>query len=71
MALVAALSELADLPDDIPRLVRDPNDDYLIACALAGHADFIISGDKDLLEWKAGAPFKILSARQLLSLLED
>ncbi|MEW5827892.1 MAG: putative toxin-antitoxin system toxin component, PIN family [Chloroflexota bacterium] len=71
VALVAALSESVDMPDDIPQLLRDPKDDYLISCALAGYADFIISGDKDLLEWKAGAPFKILTARQLLNILGD
>lgn|GEM_PF-6855476 len=50
VALVAGLGELVDIPDNIPQLLRDPNDDYLIACALAGYADFMISGDKDLLE---------------------
>jgi uncharacterized protein len=40
------------LPDPIdpPPVVRDPRDDYLLALALAGRADAIVTGDKDLLD---------------------
>jgi putative PIN family toxin of toxin-antitoxin system len=30
-------------------LSRDPDDDHVIACALAAHADFLVTGDDDLL----------------------
>ena len=29
---------------------RDPNDDYLLALAFDGNADYLITGDKDLLD---------------------
>ena len=32
-----------------PALSRDPDDDKFLACAAAGKADFIVSGDDDLL----------------------
>ncbi len=40
------------LPDPIapPSVVRDPNDDFLVALAVAGNADAIVSGDRDLLD---------------------
>jgi len=63
VALIAALGELVDVPDELPRVVRDPNDDYLIACALTGEADFIISGDKDVLDLKMVGRIQIVSAR--------
>lgn len=63
LALVAALSELVDVPDEVPRLVRDPKDDYLIACALAGAADYFVSGDKDLLNLENLGKIRIISAR--------
>lgn len=69
VALVAAVGELVDIPDETPRVVRDPKDDYLIACAVAGGADFIISGDKDMLDLKAEKNFQIMSARQFVELL--
>ena len=34
------------LPDAIP---EDPADNHILACAVEGHADLIVSGDKDLL----------------------
>ncbi|MBI3781211.1 MAG: putative toxin-antitoxin system toxin component, PIN family [candidate division NC10 bacterium] len=33
----------------IPRTARDPEDDHLLACAKEGKADYIVSGDQDLL----------------------
>lgn len=35
---------------DAPAVTRDPNDDYLVALAQAGHAQAIVSGDRDLTE---------------------
>jgi hypothetical protein len=36
-------------PIDTIKICRDPQDNIFLECALAGHADFIISGDPDLL----------------------
>jgi uncharacterized protein len=40
------------LPDriDVPSVVRDGDDDYLVALATAARADAIVSGDADLLD---------------------
>jgi hypothetical protein len=53
----------------VPRLVHDPKDDYLIACALAGKADFLVSGDKDVLAVKAVETVKMVTAKQFLETL--
>lgn len=37
-------------PIAVPRVVRDPDDDHVLACALAAAAELIVSGDTDLLE---------------------
>lgn len=37
-------------PSSEPGLTCDPKDDYLVALALASDADWIVSGDADLLE---------------------
>jgi putative PIN family toxin of toxin-antitoxin system len=71
VALIAALSEVVELPESVPRICRDPDDDWVIACAVAGPADAIVSGDKDLLALGGAGRIPILSAAQFLSLLEE
>jgi putative PIN family toxin of toxin-antitoxin system len=71
VALVAALSEVIDLPESVPRICRDPDDDWVIACAVAGQADVIVTGDRDLLALGRAGEIPILSAAQFLSLLDE
>jgi putative PIN family toxin of toxin-antitoxin system len=35
--------------DELPVGCRDPKDDHLLACALGGRANFLVTGDEDLL----------------------
>lgn len=49
--IVADIRRLAGMftPGEVPRVIEaDPDDDHVLACALAARADFIISGDKHL-----------------------
>jgi predicted nucleic acid-binding protein len=76
VALVMALSEVVQLPvssgePDIPRICRDPDGDRVIACAVVGEADVIVSGDDDLLSLKRVGDIPILTARQFLEMLEE
>ena len=45
---------------------RDADDDAVLACALATHVDFIVSGDKDLLVLKAFGGTHIITAAQAI-----
>ena len=36
-----------------PIVLADPDDDHVLACALAAQADLIVSGDADLLNLKS------------------
>jgi uncharacterized protein len=71
VALVMGLSELVELPEDIPRICRDPADDQVIACAVVGEVDVIVSGDRDLLAMERAGSIPILSAGQFLEMLEQ
>ncbi|MGH7150277.1 MAG: putative toxin-antitoxin system toxin component, PIN family [Planctomycetota bacterium] len=44
--------------------VRDPDDAWVIASAVAGKADVIVSGDKDLLDLRDASPVPIQSPRE-------
>jgi uncharacterized protein len=45
---VSDVLRVADLvtPEHVPRIIQnDADDDHVLACALASHADFIVTGD--------------------------
>lgn len=48
-AFSAIVVMLAD-PTDVERVLRDPEDDYLVALARESGAEAIVTGDKDLLD---------------------
>jgi putative PIN family toxin of toxin-antitoxin system len=49
---------------------RDADDDNVLQCALLGHADYIVTGDGDLLVLKAYHGTKIVTPSQYLLLTE-
>ena len=51
------------LPDSV---CRDPDDDWVLATALAGQADVIVTGDDDLLSLRLFQGIRILTPRQFL-----
>lgn len=53
---IETLVDLVDDPTEVGSETRDPNDDYLVALARAHDVEFIVSGDKDLLEWETQQP---------------
>jgi len=50
---------------------QDPNDNKIIECAVSGNADYIVTGDKDILELKAFREIKILTPNQFLKILNN
>jgi putative PIN family toxin of toxin-antitoxin system len=62
-----AATEYAD-PGQITSLLRDPDDDYLVALAREAEADAIVTGDRDLLDHAGLAPSAI-AAREACTLL--
>jgi uncharacterized protein len=69
---IDGLSEDAVIVKDPPEPLRvspDPDDDYLIALARAAGADYIVSGDRDLLDVTDPDP-PVLTPRQFLDILD-
>ena len=52
------------------RVCRDKDDDVVLATALAGKADVIVTGDDDLPALKAFRGIRILSPRRFLEVLD-
>jgi putative PIN family toxin of toxin-antitoxin system len=54
-----------------PRVCRDPSDDALLGAAVAGGAEYLVTGDKDVLAVARYRGVTILTARDFLALLPD
>jgi len=50
---------------------RDPDDDAILACALEAKADYLVTGDEDLLELKVFKGIRIVTPRDFELLFID
>ncbi|MEO7674888.1 MAG: putative toxin-antitoxin system toxin component, PIN family [Pyrinomonadaceae bacterium] len=67
--IVEAYSLLADIIITKPldtEVSRDFDDDEVLACAVAGDCDFVVTGDSDLLVLKEYRGIRIMRAAELL-----
>ncbi len=69
--LIAGYRALAQLvrTAEIPPVSRDPDDDQVLACALAADAGLIVTRDKDLRTLDPFRSIRILPAREALALI--
>ncbi len=56
------------VPGKLRNVCRDPNDDMVIECAVIANAQFIVSGDKDLLSMGSYENIKIVTPKDFLEL---
>lgn len=52
------------------KICRDPFDDMFLECAVSGRAEYIISGDQDLLEVKEFMSRKVITPSEFLKKLK-
>lgn len=52
-----------------PTVLTDPDDDHVLACALAAKADYIVSGDRDLLTLKSFRNIPIVTAAEAVRIV--
>lgn len=55
--------------DEIEIFTSDPDDDHVLACAMAAQAEFIVSGDRHLLDLKEHQGIRIVTAAEAVALL--
>lgn len=70
VALLAIRGELIH-PTRTVKVCRDPQDDMLIEAALAGNAEFLVTGDEDLLVLKRFGTVRMVTPRAFLAAVEQ
>ena len=72
MTIRAEMEALADIvvPSEVPPVSRDRDDDQVLAAALAGGAETIVTGDRDLLRLGTHAGISIMEPSRFVASLE-
>ena len=73
-AAAKLISEVAQMVNPAPKIsgvCRDSDDDQILACALSVKADYLVTGDLDLLELKEFHGIRILTPGAFELLFED
>lgn len=60
---------LTQIPKVLDAVPRDPEDNMVLECAIEGRAQYIVSGDNDLLVLKEFRSIKIVRASEFLKVL--
>lgn len=74
LLVVNTKGKSVDPQQSLPVSVRDINDNMVLATALGGKADYLVTGDEDLLELKENpeiGSLKICTVREFLSILKS
>ena len=67
LGLIIQNAELVQPPDLPESVSTDPDDDKFLACALAGDATVIVSGDSDLLNVSGYCGIRVLTPKAFVS----
>jgi putative PIN family toxin of toxin-antitoxin system len=69
--LAEAISALEQPAQPLSGICRDPDDDHILACAIAVNADYLVTGDSDLLELREFRGTRIVAPRDFEVLIKD
>jgi len=70
IALIKKRALFVDLKSAILPVSRDPKDDVFVACAFHASAEFIVTGDNDLLCLQQYEKTQIVTPRQFIEFLQ-
>lgn len=68
--LIGSLSMVVTPTERIEVIERDPDDNRILECAVEGNANYIVSGDRHLLDLERYQGIEIITTSEFLALLE-
>lgn len=66
-----AIHNIVHPSQSVQSVCRDPDDEAILACALEARADYLVTGDMDLLELKVFKGIRIVTPRDFELLFND
>ena len=70
IGLIVEYSDIVAVNKKVDAVKSDPEDNKILACAVSCDADYIVSGDRHLLELKEYESVKIVTAKQFVDIVE-
>lgn len=70
LSLISQKATMVTPEKEISVIKNDPDDNKFIECAVKGKADYIVSGDKHLLDLEKYKGIKILTPKEFLDILD-
>lgn len=68
---IAGISMIVEPKERLFVIEKDVDDNVVLECALAGDSDYIITGDKHLLELKEYGKIKVVTPREFIEILYE
>ena len=69
--LISEAAQIVSHASVVSGICRDPDDDQILSCALSAKADYLVTGDSDLLGLKGFHAIRILTPGAFELLFED
>lgn len=70
LARIRASAEMVEVETQVSAVPNDPKDNFILACAKDGRANFVVSGDRHLLSLVTFENINIVPPAQFLELLK-
>jgi hypothetical protein len=70
LAIIRSTAKMIEIGKEMPSVLTDSEDNYILACAVYGKADYLVTGDLHLLKLGAFEGIKIVTPAQFLEILE-
>ena len=71
LAMIRNTAKMIETGQEIPSVLSDSEDNHILACALCGKADYLVSGDPHLLKLGTFEGIKMVTPAQFLEILES
>ena len=69
LQLITSIAQVVNPVSSIEGVVRDPNDDMILACSVEAKAQYIVSREKDLLVLESFQGIEIVSPEEYMAIL--